>query len=1137
MQDAHKRMAKALHLKVFLAGRVAVETDGVTIDEGSFPGRQGRLLFAYLVAEQGRAVPRDELAEALWGESLPATWDKALTVGVSKLRGLLTDLGLDGATALTGAFGCYRLELPEGSWVDVIVAANAVREAEEALAADALDEAKATAALAASLVQQPFLPTEEGAWVEEKRRELAGIRGRALTALADACLRSGDASEAAKWAEQAVVLAPFRETGYRRLMEAHTLAGNRAEALRVYEQCRRLLSDELGAYPSPETESIYRELLGAPAPEPRALASAPGPSAVVDEPETEARPLGTRIRVRRQAAIAIAIGSALLLTAAISVAVIEFSGGRSTLARAAANAAAVIERDTNRLVADVPVGNGPTSIAADEAAVWVTNGQDRSVSRIDRRTVAVVDRILVGSGPSGVAICGGDVWVANSLDGTVSRIDAETNDVVQAIRVGVAPTAVACGLGAVWVTGADDRSVTKIHALSGNIVYTKPTGMLGRGIAVGGGGVWVTDEASGSVVRIDPASGRVVRRVNVGNGPTGIAFGADSVWVANSLDGTVARIDPKTNTVTAVIAVGEGPDGIAVASGAVWVSVEFSGRIVRIDPAEDRVVEKIPVGNRPKGVAVFGNEVWFAVQPSGAGHRGGRLVVATDLFGTSIDPAGSHFGSSAVYDGLLGPVRRGGSEGMRIVPDLAVSPPAINAAGTRYAFQLRRGIRYSDSRPVRASDFRRAIERLFRGRWDAAIDFRPLVGAAGCERRPRRCDLSRGVRTDDTTGTIVFELERPDGEFLFNLVRGLAPVPPGTPDRDVGTRPVPSTGPYMIESYVPNRRLTLVRNPHFHVWSQVARPDGFPDEIVLGLHFKNGDAAVAAAERGQADVALAYPRARLEEIKTRFPSQLHLNPQPATYFFLFLNTRLPPFDDVRVRRAINYAVDRAAVARAQGGPELAKPFCQIRPPTIAGYRAYCPYTLDPSPTGEWKAPDLTRARRLVAASGTSGMKVTVWTFPQVERAAREVVATLEKLGYRASLKRVAPKAYFPKVLDEKTHAQAGMYGWVGSSGGPPSYVLPYFSCRSIRFGRRQTNDPSFLCDRRVDAQIARALKVQATDVDAAVRLWPRIERELMDLAPWVPLYIPQLSDFVSKRVGNYQFNPVLLILLDQLWVR
>src|SRR2546425_7335991 len=111
-------MAKGLQPKVFLAGRVAVETDCVVIEEDGFPGRQGRLLFAYLVAEQGRPVPRDELAEALWGETPPATWDKALTVLASKLRALLAGNGIDGENVLTGAFGCYRLDLPPGSWGD-----------------------------------------------------------------------------------------------------------------------------------------------------------------------------------------------------------------------------------------------------------------------------------------------------------------------------------------------------------------------------------------------------------------------------------------------------------------------------------------------------------------------------------------------------------------------------------------------------------------------------------------------------------------------------------------------------------------------------------------------------------------------------------------------------------------------------------------------------------------------------------------------------------------------------------------------------------------------------------------------------------------------------------------------------------
>ena len=156
-------MASGSQLRVFLAGRVAVEANGHVIDEARFPGRQGRLLFAYLVAEQGGPVPRDELAEALWGEAPPATWDKALTVIVSKLRGLLADSGhrrrdrADGrvrllpARAARGNVGRRRRGGGRGA-----------RSAEEALAAGDLGTAKAAAALAASLAQQPFLPGDDG---------------------------------------------------------------------------------------------------------------------------------------------------------------------------------------------------------------------------------------------------------------------------------------------------------------------------------------------------------------------------------------------------------------------------------------------------------------------------------------------------------------------------------------------------------------------------------------------------------------------------------------------------------------------------------------------------------------------------------------------------------------------------------------------------------------------------------------------------------------------------------------------------------------------------------------------------------------------------------------------------------------
>jgi branched-chain amino acid transport system substrate-binding protein len=252
-------------VRISLIGRVRVEFDDGVIDESQLAGRQGRLFFAYLVAEHSRPVPRYELAEALWGETPPVTWEKALTVLASKLRRLLAEHGVADPSLLTAAFGCYRLELPEGTWVDILEAANATDEAERALDDSDLDRARERASLAASLLQRPFLPGEDGTWVEAKRRDLADVRETALEILADANLRAGDAPPAVSAAQQLITLAPLRESGYRRLMEAQAAAGNRAEALAVYERCRQLLADELGAYPSPETESIYRGLLERPA--------------------------------------------------------------------------------------------------------------------------------------------------------------------------------------------------------------------------------------------------------------------------------------------------------------------------------------------------------------------------------------------------------------------------------------------------------------------------------------------------------------------------------------------------------------------------------------------------------------------------------------------------------------------------------------------------------------------------------------------------------------------------------------------------------------------------------------------------------------------------------------------------------
>jgi peptide/nickel transport system substrate-binding protein len=1116
-------VARPPNLKVFLAGRVAVESGGVVVDDTRFPGRQGRLVFGYLVAEQGRPVPRDELAEAVWGASPPATWEKALTVIVSKLRRLLGENGVDGARALTSAFGCYRLDLPAGAWIDVVVAAAAVDEAEAGLAAGDLDAAKDAATVAASLLQQPFLPGEDGGWVEEKRRELAGVRVRALSVLADACLRSGDAREAAKSAEQAIALEPFRETGYRRLMEAHVAAGDRAEALRVYEQCRRLLAEELGAYPSPETESIYRGLLAAPAGARVATAvesprppAADGVAGLRDEPQS--RPARHLAGGRRAVA-----GLALTALAAAAAAGVLIEWDRDARpAFVVADSVGLIGADGYRVSSQVAVGQAPTSVATGAGAVWAANAAADTVSRIDPHARSVQQSIAVGANPSGIAVGGGGVWVANHDDNTVSWINPQSNGVVRTIQVGAGPTAIAYGLGSVWVANADDRTVTRIDAATGVVTRTIRTDAVGRGIAVGAGGVWLTDEATRSVVGIDPHTNTVTSRATVGSGPTGVAYADGSLWVANSLDDTVSRVDVSTLASRRTIPVPGGPSAVAFSDGVVWVSAQFGERVVRIDPRRGVVVGATPIGNRPEGLAPAGRGVWVAVQASGQGHRGGRLVVLSGVPG-SVDPTQSGTGIGALataYDGLTNLRHVGGSAGTQLVPDLAVALPLPTAGGRSYTFRLRPGIRYSDGRPLRAADFRRALARALELDSPWAAPFAHIAGATGCSRH-RRCDLSRSVLVQGST--LTFRLPAPDPRLLWELVF-LVPVPPGTPVHDVGSKPVPATGPYEIRSFVPGKLLTLVRNPYFSVWSAAARPDGYADEI--DLRSTSEAAALRDFLHGRGDVTSQWNQSRgFQRFAASHPLQVHIVPQQATHL-MFLNVTRPPFNDVRARRALSFAVDRNRVV-ARVGTAFARPTCQVVPPTVTGYRPYCPYTVAPDAKGDWKAPDLARARALIRESGTQGDTVVVWSFPEFEKESRYVVALLRQLGYRARLHSVASWEAYVAALQKTPGAQVGFISWFGAQLAVDA--LNVLGCHAqLNWAR--------ICDRRVDAEIGRLEKEEPGDPAGTADLAASIDRQITDEAAWVALYTPRIVDLTSARVGNYESSNGA-VLLDQLWVR
>jgi peptide/nickel transport system substrate-binding protein len=1154
-----------VNLRVSLAGRVSIASDGVRIDEGRFPGRQGRLVFVYLVIEHGRPVFREELAEALWGDRPPATWEKALVGIASKLRALFSECGLNGAEVLTSAFGCYRLELPEESWVDLEAAAHAADSAKTALAAGRPVTAKAEARQAASIARLPLLPGEDGAWVEGKRRELADVLVRALEYLTDACLDSGDASEAAKCADELIELEPFRESGYRRLMRAHVAAGNSAEALRVYERCRRLLADELGAYPSPETESIYRDLLkqsptaalaatpseagvvsatvatpdaeSLRAPASSALAALPA-SREVEPAETAAEPMARRSRLpsRRVTVAATLVGAAVV--AALGALVMR-SGGSPASVSIGANAVGVIDSESGEIVSKIAVGASPGEVAVGPDAVWVTNSNDNSVSRIDPQTNGVRQTIPVGGGPAGVAVGGGAVWVANGLAGTVSRIDPTTNRVVQTITVGNGPKGVAYGDGFVWVTNSTDGTVSQIVPDTGHVRRTLPAAIGASGVAVGFGRVWIVSPSSGSVVALDPGSGRVLRRIGVGVEPDAIAAGAGAVWVANRADSTISRIDPRTAAVKNTIQVGRGPDGVAAVAGRVWVANGAQGTMSGIDPASSAVVKTVRLGNPPRGVALSPHGVYIAVGSKGLEHRGGLLRVLPIFDVDSIDPALSPAPTgwsvlTLTNDGLVGFRRVGGVQGTQLVPDLAVALPTPTDGGKTYTFQVRSGIRYSNGKLVQPDDFTRALERVFQiGVFEGNDYYGGIVGADRCA-KGKACDLSRGIVTDRTARTVTFHLKAPDADFLAKLALPPAfAVPAGTPAHDVGMRPIPATGPYRVAEYHEKKTLRLVRNRSFREWSTDAQPRGYPDSISWSWRFGlDSSARVRAVERGTADVALGgqppLPKPLLDVFAARYPSQLHMSTTlGATYFFL--NTRVPPFDDVRVRLAINSAFDRKAFARLLG--RGFDPTCQILPPNFPGYRPTCPY-------GSGGGMDLETARRLVQRSGTAGARVTVWVPSPIAEQGRYMVSVLDSLGYRARLNAIEPHSYFGKVTDSRVRAQIGYYSWFAGYPSAADLIPPQFRCTAFaRASPEQNTNLSEFCDAAIDAQMARAAAVQVQDPAAASVLWQRVEQSLLEQAPVVPAYHRSNVDFVSKRLGNYQDNPQWGLLLDQVWVK
>jgi peptide/nickel transport system substrate-binding protein len=539
-------------------------------------------------------------------------------------------------------------------------------------------------------------------------------------------------------------------------------------------------------------------------------------------------------------------------------------------------------------------------------------------------------------------------------------------------------------------------------------------------------------------------------------------------------------------------------------------------------------------------VAVIGVVATGSSSARTTSHRGGTLKLLANAAGGTLDPQVNYTLQywqlyQATYDGLLAFQKAGGSAAFNVVPDLAASYKITNG-GKSWVFTLRKGIKFSNGQTVTANDVVASFRRIFKVKSPTAGGFyNGIVGASKCLKTPATCTLAGGISGKGSTVTI--NLTAPDAEFKYKLAVPHASIlPASAPPNDAGSTPIPGTGAYYFSSYDSNKELVMKRNPYFHVWSQTAQPDGYPDQITQSFGL-TVEAQVTAVENGQADWGYDFPPAdRLNELGTKYAAQTHLTPLTA-FWYAPMNVNIPPFTSLKARQAVNYAIDRNALIKIFGGPKLATPSCQVLPPGFPGNKPYCPYTKNPGST--WSAPDVAKAKQLVNESGQKGAKVVVISANDEVQKAVGVYLTsvLNEIGFKATAKAISGNIAFTYPQNTKNHVQINVQQWYQDYPAASDFLHILFGCESFHPGSDSSINMAGFCNKPINAQMNAALKLENTNFPKANAMWAKIDREVTDQAPMATMFTPKHLDFVSKRVGNFVFSKQFYWLVDQSWVQ
>jgi len=502
------------------------------------------------------------------------------------------------------------------------------------------------------------------------------------------------------------------------------------------------------------------------------------------------------------------------------------------------------------------------------------------------------------------------------------------------------------------------------------------------------------------------------------------------------------------------------------------------------------------------------------------GKEGGTLTGTYASFPAYLDPALSYEveGWTAMYDTylpLLTYAHANGAAGSKVVPALAESMPKITNGGKTYTLTLRKGLKYSDGTPIKASDFAASIERLFKISSPGSGFYESIVGAEQFAKT--KTGGIPGIKTNDKTGEIVIDLTSPRGTFTNELgMLFAALLPSGTPAKNLTADPPPASGPYMISKSEPGRGWSYVRNPYWAKANSAAMPDlpsGHVDKIDIKV-VRNDSTQVNEIERNKADWMQTPISSDLyNKVKDKYEGTQFRVEHPINLYLFWMNTEQAPFDDLKVRQAVNYAVDSAALERIYAGSLAATH--QILPEGMPGHQ---PFDLYPH--------NMAKAKQLIKEANPSDRNITVWTDNESpnNEAGAYYEGVLNELGFDAKLKTVNADNYYTIIGNESTpDLDTGWLSFYEDYPNPNDFFQPLLSGESI--APTSNTNLSRIDDPELNAKIAKLAEEPLGPKQEAE--YAELDKAFMEQAPMVPYGTNTVSTFVNSEINleNVIFNP------------